>query len=370
MPTASYPITAMAILSVPERASSRYYPALQGLRGFSALAVFLVHIYRMAMNGDFLPPLPGIVHAAWSTLGTGVGLFFMISGFVIPASLARHGDLRRFFTDRVLRIMPLFVLVHLAVFSVGPLVGYKWLAEIAPGRYAELFFANLTFTALPLGLPLLQQNSWSLSYEWAFYIALGAGWQWRRSSAGGIVIDALLLLAAAVACFAFPECLYFAAGYLLYHLQLPMPRRPARELPVAFACLAAYLALAQFTSPFLAVVPATVLFACCLGQGVTARFFSHQAMMWLGKISFSLYLLHPLLMFPLQSALRRLALHGFDKVALFALFAAAATLIVLPISWLSHELIEVRLRAALHARLERTGRSEALRTVRLVAEDR
>src|SRR5258708_12973208 len=95
----------------------------------------------------------------------------MISGFLMPASLVRHGSISKFFFDRVLRIMPVFVVLHLALFTVGPIVGYKFFRGIDIGHYLELFFANLFFLQDALGLPLAQQNPWTLTYQCAFYIS-------------------------------------------------------------------------------------------------------------------------------------------------------------------------------------------------------
>ena len=52
--------------------------------------------------------------------GHGVELFFMISGFLIPASLVRHASVGKFFYDRALRILPVFVVLHLVLFVAGP----------------------------------------------------------------------------------------------------------------------------------------------------------------------------------------------------------------------------------------------------------
>ena len=153
-----------------------FYPSLQGLRGFSALSVLLLHIYLMAAHGGFFPNTLRPMEIAWGALGQGVPLFFMISGFVIPYSLVRHGDLRRFAVDRILRIFPLFMILHLVVFAIGPMVGYKWMSGVDLIEYLKIFFGNLFFLAPVLDLPLAQQNSWSLTYEFGFYLVLGFGW--------------------------------------------------------------------------------------------------------------------------------------------------------------------------------------------------
>ena len=69
--------------------------------------------------------------------GHGVELFFMISGFLIPASLVRHGSFWKFIRDRVMRIMPVFGVLHLLLFIVGPIVGYKFFRDIDALQSAE-----------------------------------------------------------------------------------------------------------------------------------------------------------------------------------------------------------------------------------------
>ena len=112
-------------------------PSVQGLRGIAALSVLMDHFYDMPKGGMYDIPDPGFLPPLWLWLqsvinvgGHGVELFFMISGFLIPASLVRHGSLPQFFFDRVLRIMPVFVVLHLALFSIGPMVGYKFFRGI------------------------------------------------------------------------------------------------------------------------------------------------------------------------------------------------------------------------------------------------
>jgi len=135
------------------------------------------HFYDMPKGGVYDLPNPGFLPPLWPWLqsvinvgGHGVELFFMISGFLIPASLVRHGYLSKFFFDRVLRIMPVFLVLHFTLFIVGPIVSYKFFRGIDIGSYLQLFFANMFFLQDVLGLPIAQQNAWTLTYEWAFYI--------------------------------------------------------------------------------------------------------------------------------------------------------------------------------------------------------
>ncbi len=117
--------------------TDRSFLPVQGLRGIAALSVLMDHFYDMPKGGMYDIPDPGFLPPLWLWLqsvinvgGHGVELFFMISGFLIPASLVRHGSPPRFFFDRILRIMPVFVVLHLALFTVGPIVAYKFFRGI------------------------------------------------------------------------------------------------------------------------------------------------------------------------------------------------------------------------------------------------
>jgi peptidoglycan/LPS O-acetylase OafA/YrhL len=151
-----------------------FLPSIQGLRGVAALSVLIVHLYDMPLLAGFLPRVPGWFHGTINMGGHGVELFFMISGFLIPASLVRHASVAKFFYDRALRILPVFVVLHFVLFTAGPIVGYKFFKDIDAASYLGIFLANLLFVPEVLGLPIGQQNAWTLTYEWAFYIWFAA----------------------------------------------------------------------------------------------------------------------------------------------------------------------------------------------------
>src|ERR1700677_3146056 len=109
----------------PVMAADGFLPAVQGLRGIAAATVLAVHLYDMPKGGvydianpGFLPPIWPWLQSIMNVGGHGVELFFMISGFLIPASLVRHGSFWKFIRDRVMRIMPVFGVLHLLLFIV------------------------------------------------------------------------------------------------------------------------------------------------------------------------------------------------------------------------------------------------------------
>ena len=104
--------------------NTSFLPSIQGLRGVAAISVLIVHLYDMPLLAGFLPHVPGWFHGTINMGGHGVELFFMISGLLIPASLVRHASVAKFFYDRALRILPVFVVLHLVLFVAGPIVFY------------------------------------------------------------------------------------------------------------------------------------------------------------------------------------------------------------------------------------------------------
>ena len=89
----------------------------------------------------------------------------MISGYVINASLLRHGDVVSFAIDRVARIYPVFLAVHLGIFTVGPLIGYKFFHGLGLIEWAYQFASNVLFLLGVFNLPLAQIVAWSLIYS-------------------------------------------------------------------------------------------------------------------------------------------------------------------------------------------------------------
>ena len=181
----------------PATTASRRRPDVQGLRG---LAVAMVVGYHAGL------PLPGGF--------VGVDVFFVISGFVITAMLAREWDatggidFRRFYLRRFRRLTPALALMVATTLVGSTLI----LSPVGPqqvaaqtGLGAMLFAANLVIAAATGGYfdqaaelnPLL--HTWSLSVEEQFYLVfpliLATGWAAARRRGGSSLIPLTLVAA-------------------------------------------------------------------------------------------------------------------------------------------------------------------------------
>jgi peptidoglycan/LPS O-acetylase OafA/YrhL len=140
---------------------------LDVLRGLAALAVVFNHF------GYFLPPAVKNPVYQWINPGDyGVFVFFLISGYIVPASLERKGSVRTFWVSRLFRLYPLYLLavaiaVTLYMVHVGGLRG-----EGADPETSVL--SQMLMMSNVLAGENLPNVVWSLSYEMIFYLLLTA----------------------------------------------------------------------------------------------------------------------------------------------------------------------------------------------------
>jgi peptidoglycan/LPS O-acetylase OafA/YrhL len=148
---------------------------LDALRGIAALAVVFDHVSPYLLQGA----RNHVYH--WIDMGRyGVYVFFLISGYIVPASLERKGSVRTFWVSRVFRLYPMYLL------AVGAaLLIWQFDHGHGPGNPATAALAQLLMLGDVLDGPNLPNVVWSLTLEMVFYLLLTAlflGRVHRRSS--------------------------------------------------------------------------------------------------------------------------------------------------------------------------------------------
>jgi len=342
---------------------------VHGARGLLALSVFVFHVVNSG-----LPTLPaltgGFAEAALRTLEWGVELFFAVSGFVIIGTLRRAAGPLAFLRDRAIRIFPVLWASVFVVLALGAVVAHPHTSEIGRHSLAEMALllpANLLALPGMLPLDLFHPAAWSLSYEFAFYLVaalawwgLGLGRGTRWTSPGGIALTA----AAAVLLALYPRGLFFLPGVLAAAgaLRTGLAGRLASFPLVWLAVFLAAWSAVQDLTPGHHMIAVTLLdcaadlrlplagialVAACLGfagivagHGMLGRTLRSAPFAWLGTVSYSLYLWHPVVMAGVK---RGLVVSGLITAAgplAQALVLLAGLPVSLAVAWVSQKVLE------------------------------
>jgi peptidoglycan/LPS O-acetylase OafA/YrhL len=323
------------------------FQMLDGLRGWLAIGVFLSHVadsYFYYAQGEY-----GSQAAPFLTMTgeVGVSLFFMITGFLFWGQALRADgelDVAAFYTSRLRRIVPMYLVSVLMVLAVVAALS-KFSLRVDPVNLVRELRSWFSFGFVVPGdiNGVKDANSinavyWTLAYEWLFYLALPLLALFARSKWTVLFLGIAFLFSSRV-----PVTLNFLFGALAAisvdkRVFGPCLSRPwITPLPLAalassFLLPSAYMldaAILLFLF-FLFVIHGNSLFGQLASRG------SHL----LGTISYSLYLIHSIVLFVvLRIANRYYPIIAMDTGRYLALAALAAVLAVL-VSALTYRYVE------------------------------
>ncbi len=168
---------------------------LDALRGIAALVVVFDH-----SSYTFLADFRRELMPQFNTSRYGIMVFFLVSGYIIPASLERRGCVRTFWIGRIFRVYPLWAAVVTVLLAVN-LSGIAEMRDFGQQSAVTVAVAHATMLQELLGTPNLLLVLWTLSYEMSFYLLVVALFTVRlhRQSAAVAVILAVLAAASVTA---------------------------------------------------------------------------------------------------------------------------------------------------------------------------
>lgn len=191
----------------------------------------------------------------------GIMVFFLVGGYIIPASLERRRCVRTFWIGRLFRLYPLLVVVVAAVLA-AKLPGIPAIHGFGGQSAATVALAHATLLQELLGTPSLVLVLWTLSHEMAFYLVVTGLFTIGRHRSSAAVAATLAVCAA----------VSVAAGVVL-----PVSALSGRSPSTRTGWVVAFL-------------PALLTF----GAGLALR--HRRIPRWLiglGTVSYSVYQVHP-----------------------------------------------------------------------------
>jgi len=305
--------------------SLTYRSDIDGLRAIAVISVVLFHAFPNILKGGFI----------------GVDVFFVISGFLISSILFENIENNRFnilnfYKKRILRIFPALIIVLLTCLVFGYFIlfedeyknlgkhiagGVSFISNIILWREAGYFDSSAEFK------PLL--HLWSLAIEEQFYIfwpcILFFTWKWRLKVwilivsilCVSFVLNIIRIQHHAVTTFYLPmtriwELLLGSLlaynnycseakkeGYFFYFLQkylvIPWINNAKAFLGVTLITVALFTLSKENLFPsWWALLPTFGAFLLISSPDawINNTFLSHKFVVWIGLISYPLYLWH------------------------------------------------------------------------------
>lgn len=334
---------------------------IQYLRGIAALLVAVGHNLQLIRDKVYASDNALVTHFE-RTGGIGVDLFFVISGFIMflisGSSVASLRTTLLFWVKRICRVMPtywIFTGIVLAFYLTGiPKSEIDFSAYYLLRSYLLLPTLNLQGEMFPL-----LHVGWTLIYEMFFYFLFGCMLLVRRPLR--VMGLSLLLIGLVIAGYSLPTLaeqsvvfatytnpilLEFLFGIWIAKAYLAgwrLPRGVAIALLIAGSLAMSYFYLdIEATRPFLTGIPAAAVFIGALMLEPSKKPSPNNALKHLGDASYSLYLIHPVLLYGISFLVRFIPVGTAGSALAVFMFATALQIVaaLLFFRWVERPLSE------------------------------
>jgi len=367
------------------RPGAGHIDALTGVRAYAALFVLAFHAWLNAGHpalpvalGRFAVDLSPYAKFGW----IGVDMFFVLSGFLLTRvaldrgeRAAAAGDAAKasgwanesygsFLTRRILRVFP----AYYACISVLLVLALAGIYREFPGTLDMAIHVVMSHNLVEKYITSMNGVFWTLPFEWHFYLVFPLLFMFQ-ARAGAVTLYAcavaVVLLTKAQVMITddgFGQTLVlirldaFCAGMAAAAITAkhPLERRAARVSALAGVLLLAavpwvfanqpgvvhYYDVGGFLRPFWMHL-GICLVLCALTAGRTAfvGLFDHPFVVWLGTISYSIYLWHLPVVELLATRVLGTAARPPSASGYLVLLAATVAIVV-PLSMLSYSMVE------------------------------
>lgn len=320
--------------------------SIQILRGLAAFAVVLIH--SEALMYDYYGVLSMKLHEVqiFDDARSGVDLFFVISGFIMTYNYLKKGtSWSDFIVNRIIRIVPLYWLLSISLyllFLFVPALFSNLRLEFEQLIYSLFFMPNENSPVIKIG--------WTLNYEMFFYLLFSLVFFLPKKADVQFVwlILALLVLSGLMidseniffTHATSPLLTEFLIGSILAHMYFEKQLKTV----LGYVIAAVGLILVIVPLPGGRVIDwglgCALLFWGCLVLPLKDQVFENRfakALIWLGDISFSLYLVHDFVLPAVGKVWFRVGLNDNFPMLTLPLLTILASVLG---AWITYRLIE------------------------------
>lgn len=294
----------------------RYRSDIDGLRAIAVLLVLTFHGGLSAFPSGFI----------------GVDIFFVISGFLITSIIStslknQSFSLSDFYVRRLWRLQPALITVVMFTFVLATIfyLPTDFIDYIRSAKYTTLFTSNQYFArsttgyAAPDTANLLLLHTWSLSIEWQWYLLLPAGIlllnRYLSDKTVKIVTIAVTISMLGLSLYLsdkYPNKSYYFLSsrifefmigsclVILNYEQLKLKQSIASALGVLSLLAIVYcatrtnivLGYPDYHAVIVSMASALLILVGTSTNGIASRILSLSPLVFIGSISYSLYLWH------------------------------------------------------------------------------
>lgn len=263
---------------------------LDAMRGIAALCVVFYHF-----NNPYLPYNPDYGHLpmlfGWGRFG--VQIFFAISGFVICMTLERMNSVATFAKARFRRLFPTYWAAMIVTITVVGLAGPE---KLMVNPQQALF--NTTMLHYWFDVKGVDGSYWTLSIELSFYLVMAMLLRFGLLARLELVLlgwltlhvlqtDSQLFSGTAARIMALDHIPFFAIGMIHYRYYRGLIN--GRHTAIWYLVL---MAIATLTGWWAVILTALIIGIFSAMTSGFLRFLTHPVLLWLGAISYPLYLIH------------------------------------------------------------------------------
>lgn len=347
----------------------RRYLFLDGLRGIAAISVINTHIWRLAHYGFAFKEYNPQLHYNAFFGSIGVQIFFCITGFLFFDQIIKKKatfDWEKFFKARIKRLVPIYIVaISLCVIAFLCFDTTRTLKSLDYYKAIRLFFFG--FYGAGTGDNIGGANPgmytvviWTLSFEWAFYLFMPVLCIIMKSTHLFITALIVSIALASTGYFSGSELLWplFATGGIaayIFNKGITVKGLASHALLVFAAALVALYFYSGQKRLF--VMNSYLIVSAIFILLIIARnkIFECKIFVYLGEVSYSLYLLHVLVINIISlvsfKIFGKVIISEWKVVAIYALSSAMCVYV----AYLSFKYIEyqfIKRKTQTHAEVE------------------